>query len=65
MAAKTFQVEIELKAVVNLLTYSEEDAKVEALNVATDVCAAAARAGLIMEVRGVKPRQVVSKVEVP
>lgn len=65
VAAKTFQVEVELKAVVNLLAYSEEDAQKEALNVANNVCHAAARAGLIMEVRAVKPRQLIAQREVP
>ncbi len=63
--AKTFQVDVDLKATVNVLSYSEEDAREEAQTLAENIAVAAGRAGLNMEVRGVKPRAVLSAKEVP
>lgn len=65
MGNKVYQVEIDLKAKVNILADSEEAAHIEAANVAEDVRSAASKAGLYMEVRDVKPRQLISTREVP
>lgn len=65
MSAKAFVVEIDLKATVHILAHSEEQAGAEALVIANAVKDGAASAGLSMEVRGVKPRQLLTRNEVP
>ncbi len=63
--AKAFQVEIELKAVVAILADSEEDAHAEASNVIARIQENAKKAGLYIEAKSVKPRQLIARSEVP
>lgn len=59
--AKTYYVDIDLRASVAVLSYSEDEAEVEATGIAENVRRSAARAGLQMEIKSVKPRELLRK----
>lgn len=65
MANKTYAVEIDLRAKINILADSELSAHTEAQAVAEYVKQSASAAGLYIEIREVKPRQLITKNETP
>lgn len=57
--AKVYQVDIDFKAVVSILSHSADEAEMEATLVADNIRRSAIKSGLRMEIKSVKPRELV------